>query len=83
MKITHEERREKAVKEKYFFFGKVCTCCEAKVRKEKMWTVKVRSGDVRQGYPDVLYFCKECAPTVQDVLEKINNREIWGVEYPR
>jgi len=83
MKITHGERREKAVKEKYFFFGRVCTCCESKVRKEKMWTVKVRSGDVKQAYPDILYFCKECTPTVQDVLEKIRVRQIWGVEYPR
>ena len=83
MKVTHEERRLKAVKEKSFIFGRICTCCQAKVRKEKMWAVQVRPRNVKQDYPDDLYFCKECAPTAQDVLEEIGSRDIYGVEWPK
>ena len=83
MKTTYEERRLKAVKENSYFFGRVCICCKSEVRKEKMWSVPVRSPNIRQGYPDYLRYCKECAPTKQDVLEKIKNREIWNVDFPR
>ena len=80
MKITYEERRQKAVKEKYVFIGRVCTCCQSKVRKEKMWNVQVKPRNVNNPYFDDLYFCKACAPTVQDVLEKIKYRDIVNVD---
>ena len=82
MKITYEERRLKAVKEKYFFFAKVCTCCKSEIRKEKMWTVKVKIREGNQYYAGNIYFCKECTPTAKDVLEKIKNREIFCVDFP-
>lgn len=81
MKITHGERREKAVKEKYFFFGQVCTCCNGKVRKEKMWTVKVKAWEGNKYHAENVHFCKECAPTTKDVLEHIKNREIFDVDF--
>ncbi|MBE5812772.1 MAG: hypothetical protein E7314_03875 [Clostridiales bacterium] len=80
MKVSYQERRLKAVKEKYVFIGRVCHRCLSEVRKEKMWNVKVKARNVKQGYPDDLYFCKECAPTKEDVLDKIRDRIIFGVE---
>ena len=80
MKITHGERREKAVKEKSFLFGRVCTCCQSKVRKEKMWTVLVKPRNVCHPHFEQLYFCQKCAQTREAVLERIKNREIFGVD---
>lgn len=80
MKITYEERRLKAVKGKYCFTGKVCKCCKAKVKGEKMWAVNIAEYYYKEIKITTLFFCKDCAPTRQDVLKNIEDKSIFGVD---
>lgn len=80
MKITYKERRLNAVKEKYCFRGKVCKCCKAKVMREKMWAVRIAEPSYKTTVISTLFFCRECAPTPQDVLNKIAGESIFGVD---
>ena len=73
MKTTYDERREKALKERRFLFGKVCHCCDTKISMEKMWTAKF-NGRYSQNR---ICFCKECVPTREDALEKIKSHDVF------
>jgi len=80
MRITYQERRLRAVKEKYCFTGKVCNCCKAKVKQEKMWSLKIAEQYYKEIRITTLFFCKECAPTREAVLKKVAGEHIYGVD---
>ncbi len=77
MKVNKEQKRLKAIKEKYVFFPKKCNCCGENYTREKMWKVK-RYGILN--YIDTYYYCKKCMPSAQDVLTEIDTDAIlYGI----
>ncbi|MBQ9315173.1 MAG: hypothetical protein IJ220_09345 [Clostridia bacterium] len=66
MKKSKEQREHDAIKLKYVFFEKECANCKSLVKHEKMWNVWVHS--IVVGRLEHLYFCQDCANSVDEVM---------------
>ena len=76
MKTANKESRVIAISEKTCVLPKVCICCQTKIKHGKMWTISVGPEQLAQKKP---YLCQSCAPKPTDVLHKILNHGIVGI----
>lgn len=77
VKVNREQKRLKAIKLKYFFFGRECASCGEKFKREKMWRV-YRYGINQTCHP--WYYCKNCMHSAEEVLYEIDTDEsIFGI----
>ena len=68
VKVNREQKRLKAIKLKYFFFGRECASCGEKFKREKMWRV-YRYGINQTCHP--WYYCQNCMHSAEEVLYEI------------
>jgi len=76
---TKEQMRLNCVKDKFVFFDTKCECCNNYTKFGKMWLVK------RWGANKVVfdwYYCHDCMPTKEDVLNEIDTDTIIFGIYP-
>ncbi len=74
-----KEKRLKAIKSRKVFLRKKCAHCREKFKNQEMWVVK-RFG--KYGEVNKYYYCKECMPSKEDVLNEIDTDEIlYGIAY--
>ncbi len=71
MKRSPENKRLSAIKEKKpIFHWKKCECCGYEFKREQMFVV------YRWGFNRTIrewWYCKNCTPTKEDVLNRIDN----------
>ncbi len=79
MKVDRTEKRLKGIKSSFVLFETKCEACEELYKREKMWKVCIWGTD-RRGH--ILYFCRNCMKTKEDVLKKIDSSYIgiFGVD---
>lgn len=73
MKTTFEERRLNAIKLRFFFAPVECACCRSEVKLENVWTVwRYGLNKTKHRW----YYCRNCMPTAEAVLNEIDTDEI-------
>lgn len=75
-----KEKRLRTIRSKFVILGKECQCCGFKVRLKKMWVINALTFTGQQSW----YYCTRCAPTEEDVLYDVEEKEnIWRKPPPK
>lgn len=74
MKVDLKKKRLRAVKSRFVFFPKKCSCCNEEFYFEKMW--KVKRWTLNERTHDWFY-CKKCIPTAEAVLHEVDTDASW------
>lgn len=74
MKTTEKERRLRAIKPEFVFSLKTCHCCKKDKKFKIMWSVSRYTRT--SGYFRKYYYCKDCMPTAENVLQEIDTDNI-------